>query len=254
MYNSVIKEARIFRKRSNCYAGKQNTKADSKTQRKWVVLCGSRRNDSEAREKAGRTGRACDGCTNDAGAFGDDESAMALLHKMDHGTEQFLERAEADVIAFFEKHQLHYVRRAPEQAIVIYELPFRTKNINYLVRVILEAEAKACRIDAVYPFSAEKIYEYPLCRAIAKENFRYRYGALQYDERDGEISFRYSYSISHGVYEDELGRSFECVLRSAENSYAVVQKNCVGKYKRNEAKEMLNEFHALVDDLNEMND
>lgn len=187
-------------------------------------------------------------------AFGDDESAMALLHKMDHGTEQFLERAEADVIAFLEKHQLHYVRRAPEQAIVIYELPFRTKNINYLVRVILEAEAKACRIDAVYPFSAEKIYEYPLCRAIAKENFRYRYGALQYDERDGEISFRYSYSISHGVYEDELGRSFECVLRSAENSYAVVQKNCVGKYKRNEAKEMLNELNALVGDLNEMND
>ena len=200
-------------------------------------------------------------------AFGDDESAMALLHKMDHDTvqwkkasidnpdtEQFLERAEADVIAFFEKHQLHYVRRAPEQAIVIYELPFRTKNINYLVRVILEAEAKACRIDAVYPFSAEKIYEYPLCRAIAKENFRYRYGALQYDERDGEISFRYSYSISHGVYEDELGRSFECVLRSAENSYAVVQKNCVGKYKRNEAKEMLNELNALVGDLNEMND
>ena len=187
-------------------------------------------------------------------AFGDDESAMALLHKMDHDTEQFLERAEADVIAFFEKHQLHYVRRAPEQAIVIYELPFRTKNINYLVRVILEAEAKARRIDAVYPFSAEKIYEYPLCRAIAKENFRYRYGALQYDERDGEISFRYSYSISHGVYEDELGRSFECVLRSAENSYAVVQKNCVGKYKRNEAKEMLNELNALVGDLNEMND
>ena len=26
-------------------------------------------------------------------AFGDDESAMALLHKMDHDTEQFLERA-----------------------------------------------------------------------------------------------------------------------------------------------------------------
>ena len=114
----------------------------------------------------------------------------------------------------------------------------------------MEAEAKACRIDAVFPFSAEKIYEYPLCRAIAKENFRYRYGTLQYDERDGEISFRYSYSISHGVYEDELGRSFECVLRSAENSYAVVQKNCVGKYKRNEAKEMLNEFHALVDAAN----
>ena len=185
--------------------------------------------------------------------FGDDEAAMALLHKRDHDAELFLEQAEADITAFFKKHELHYIRHAPERAIAVYELPFQMENAIFIVRVILEAETESCRIDAAYPFFAEKTYEYPLCKAIAKENIRYRVGALQYDERNGEVSFRYSYSISHGVYEDELGRSFECVLEAAENSYAVIQKNCVGKYERNEAKEMLNEINALVNDLNKTN-
>lgn len=186
-------------------------------------------------------------------AFGDDESAMALLHKMDQEADSFLKQADADVRAFFDRHQLHYIQRVSEADISIYEMRFSKKHISYIVRVALESRPKACRIDVVYPFSAEKIYEYPLCKALAKENFRYRFGAWQYDERDGEVSFRYSYSISHGIYEDDLQNIFGAMLKVVEECYDVILKNCVGKYKRNEKEEILNELNTLADDLNESN-
>lgn len=119
------------------------------------------------------------------------------------------------------------------------------------MRLCVEALPKVCRIDAIYPIAADKIYDYLLCKAIAKENYPRRFGSLQYDEHDGEVSYRYSYPIGHGVYKDDLKQIFLAVISSAVDSYTEVKKHCVGKYRSKEIDDILKRVNALVSDLSD---
>ena len=86
---------------------------------------------------------------------------------------------------------------------------------------------------------------------MAKENYSKRFGSLKYDERDGEISFEYSYPIGHGVYQDDLDRVFHAVVSSAAGAYEMIRKYCVGKFKNKEINEILQKVNALVSDLSD---
>ncbi len=167
------------------------------------------------------------------------------------GTQEYMEDATAVVKSFFQEEGWHYTERISKPDLVVYELGFNLKNCSLRMRVHVEALPRVCRIDAILPISADETYDYLLCKAIAKENYPRRYGAMQYDERDGEVSYRYSYPIGHGIYKDDLKQIFLAVANSASDSYAEVKKHCVGKYKAKEINDILKKVNALVSDLSD---
>lgn len=164
---------------------------------------------------------------------------------------EYMEGATTAVKSFFYDEGWHYTERISKPDLVVYELGFNLQNCSLRMRVHVEAMPQVCRIDAILPITADETYDYLLCKAIAKENYPRRYGAMQYDERDGEVSYRYSYPIGHGVYKDDLKRIFLAVANSASESYAEIKKHCVGKYKTKEINNILKKVNALVSDLSD---
>lgn len=167
------------------------------------------------------------------------------------GTQEFMESATSAVKSFFDEEGWHYGERISKPDLVIYELGFNLQNCSLRMRVHVEALPRVCRIEAILPITADETYDYLLCKAIAKENYPRRFGAMQYDERDGELSYRYSYPIGHGVHKDDLKRIFLAVANSASDSYVEVRKHCVGRYKKKEINEILNKINSLVSDLSD---
>lgn len=138
-----------------------------------------------------------------------------------------------DVIrGVFNDMDLHYREYVHQKGVHACELGVTAAGKSLRMKVYLEAETKVCRIDAIYPFLAERVFAYPLCEKMAEENFPRRFGALQYDSRDNELSYRYSFPISHGLHEDVFRTVFFAIVTSANASYDVIKQYAIGRFRK----------------------
>ena len=164
---------------------------------------------------------------------------------------EYMENATAVVKKFLDENHWHYGIRELRNDLVLYELGFSIKSVNLRIRIHVEADPDVCRIDAVLPISADSTYEYPLCKVLAKENFAKRFGSFKYDERDGEITYEYSFLARHGILKDDLETYFHAVVGSAISCYDDIRRCCVGRFKGKEVNEILKKVNALVSDISE---
>ena len=164
---------------------------------------------------------------------------------------EYMEQANASVREFLESNNWHYGTRELRSDLMLYELGFTVHNVNLRVRIHVEADPNVCRIEAVLPISADATFEYPLCKELAKENYPRRFGSFKYDERDGEITYQYSFLAGHGIHQDDLDTYFHAVVSSAASAYDEIRKCCVGRFKRNEVNDILKKVNDLVSDISE---
>lgn len=151
----------------------------------------------------------------------------------------------------FRDMDLHYHDYVHQPGVRAFEMNVTNKGRKLRVKVYLEASSRVCRIDAIYPFEAEAAFAYPLCEKLAKENYPRRFGALQYDTRDGELSYRYSFPITHGLYEDDFRTVFIAVLGSAHASYDVVKQYSVGRFHRADRDAITCQAQKLIIELDQ---
>ena len=151
----------------------------------------------------------------------------------------------------FRKKNWKYRDYTQQKGVKSFELGLREDGKLLHVKVYLETITKVCRIDAVYPFQAERAFIYPLCEKLVMENYPRRYGALQYDERDGELSYRYSFPIRHGLHEDDFMRVLMAIMASAHASYDVVKQYAVGRFRRAERDTITCQAQKLIIELDQ---
>ena len=151
----------------------------------------------------------------------------------------------------FRKKNWKYRDYTHQKGVKAFELGLREDGKLLRVKVYLEAITKVCRIDAVYPFQAEREFIYPLCEKLVKENYPRRYGALQYDAEDGELSYRYSFPIRHGLHEDDFMMVLMAIMASAHASYDVVKQYAVGRFRRAERDAITCQAQKLIIELDQ---
>lgn len=151
----------------------------------------------------------------------------------------------------FEEEEWRYAESEPREDVHIFEVGFTNEGVSLRMRISIESQPRVCRIDAILPIIVDKTYEYIVCKKIADANYVKRYGAFQYDERDGELSYRYSYPITYGVKKDELRNLILTVALSASEKYDEFKRACVGKFKAKELNEILENLNKLIRDLDD---
>lgn len=162
-----------------------------------------------------------------------------------------MEDAMEVVHRVFRKRSWKYRDYTHQKGVKAFELGIRENGKLLHVKVYLESDPKVCRIDAVFPFQAEREFAYPMCERLMKENYPRRFGALQYDERDGELSYRYSFPIRHGLHEDDFQNILMAVVASAYASYDVVKLYAVGRFRKPERDSITCRAQKLIIELDQ---
>ena len=162
---------------------------------------------------------------------------------------QYLTYAKKQVTDFFERESWNYREIITRPDLIAWELGMTGEHFTVRMRVAVEADPRVCRIDAILPAAADPVYDAILCKEIVKLNQPLRYGAFQYDESDGELSYRYSFPTQNGLYSDDLSRIFVAVLLTAKREFPKLQKFAVGKFTRAEEKQIQEYIERLMRDL-----
>lgn len=149
----------------------------------------------------------------------------------------------------FNDMELHFRDYRHQKGVHAFELGIRENGKQLRMKVYLESDPKVCRIDAVYPFTADREFAYPLCEKLLEENYPRRYGALEYDARDGELAYRYSFPITHGLYKDDFKTIFLTVVKSAMTSFDTVKQYATGRFHKDTRKQIADQVQKLLNEL-----
>lgn len=164
----------------------------------------------------------------------------------------YMEKTSAAVEeAFDTQGWKNYSKRSVRSDLMQYELGFNVENTKLRISVLVEDAPKRIRVYVVLPIAGEKTYEYLLSKAIVDANKRFVFGAFQYDQEDGELTYEYSYPVKHGFYKDDFLSIVHAVIRTAvdDDAYASIKKAAQGKYKRTEREAILRKIAPLVEEL-----
>lgn len=151
----------------------------------------------------------------------------------------------------FREMDLHYRDYIHQKGVRAFELGVSNKGKSLRMKVYLESVARVCRVDAIFPFQADRAFEYPLCDKMASENYPRRFGALQRDPKDGELSYRYSFPILRGLDEETFRTVFMAVIASAFASYDVIKQYAVGRFRKPTRDDIICRAQELIIELDQ---
>lgn len=155
----------------------------------------------------------------------------------------------ATVKKYLDSKNYNYRSYSTRPDVEIFEMNLTVGEVTFRIKIRVETDPNACRISAFLPIAADPLYVYPLSLAMAKLNYRKRYGAFKYDERDGEMSYEFNFRITHGINLEDFHVYFRSVINTSSDGYKIIRNNSVGKYKKSEADEILEKLKMLAKDL-----
>lgn len=162
---------------------------------------------------------------------------------------QYQEYAKNVVTSVFKRDNWRYREVLTQSDLIVWELGLSNDRVTIRMRVAVESDPRVCRIDAIMPTSVDPAYDAILCKEIVRLNQPLRYGAFQYDESDGQLSYRYSFPANNGIYSDDLEKTFLAVMLTAQREFLKLQKYAVGKFTKAETEQIRLYIERLTKDL-----
>lgn len=110
-----------------------------------------------------------------------------------------------------------------------------------------------CFITVYYPFCGDRTFIYPLSEKVLQLNYGKRYGGLQYDYRDQELSYRYGFFLPDQQFDSKLFvHIFKMVLRSAYDRYDELNRYACGRLSSQERKKVMCNCQKTMIELSRM--
>lgn len=169
----------------------------------------------------------------------DDEDDKQVLH-LDLGRTLDLSgdtTAEIDQIRdIFREIGLHFCDFEIKEGIHVFDGTVCADKKWLVIRLYVESDPKMLRMDVKYPFFAKRTLAPFLCEKLIKENYPRRFGALLYDESDGELVYQYNLPMTLGLHKDEFLAIFMALTKGALDSYDTVFRYALGDFDEREKK------------------
>lgn len=170
---------------------------------------------------------------------------------MSDKNKKILAQNVAAISNYLKKNNYRFSVMTPRDDISIFNLGFVVSKKSLKVNIVAETNPNSCKISAELPVSADKLYNYPLCYTMAKENYGFRYADFNYNEDTGQVSCEYSFSTEHGIYEDDFSVYFDSVIVTAFKYFDDIRNNCVGRFNDAETDEIFVRIKNLAKDITE---
>lgn len=159
---------------------------------------------------------------------------------------EFMQRTTATMQTFLGSVAWCYETITLQDDYALYEIDDLFDGVHLRARIHIQTGPRACRFSVILPVTADAALEYPLCRALVRENFTNAIGTFNYDERDGAISCDYCFFIRHELLEDDLDTCLRAVIRAALSGYETIRRCCTGDFEAVEAETIRKKASALV--------
>lgn len=175
--------------------------------------------------------------------------AIGDNYEMTEEDEKNMQEVTDIVRDYLDENQWKYAESKIRPDVICFELGFGMKQCHVRVKIYVETNPCVVRIDGIMPITMDPTYEYIVCKKILKFNYSKRFGSVEYDERDGELAYRYSFSTKHGLHKDDLDHAFHAVVISAVDCHEEIRKACAGRFSAGETREILVKINELVKDI-----
>lgn len=205
------------------------------------------------------------------GDRGNSEKAMRAIHaclkehlrKIESGEEQpapielsaedkeYLERASKSVQEYLDEKGITCKEEQVRPELKNYDFCCGMDDAMVGMRIVIDAHLRVCSVVGHFPFIADSVYEYPLCKMLANENLTLRFGSFQYREATGEIRYAYSFLAMEDIPKDDLDIYVQCVLQASLNMFDKLRKYSSGHF---DAAQTFFIFNQLKDLLQAMTD
>lgn len=164
---------------------------------------------------------------------------------------EFMQRTTATMQTFLGSVAWQYETITLQDDYALYEIDDLFDGVRLRAQIHVQTGPRVCRLSVILPVMADAALEYPLCRALVRENFTNAIGTFKYDERDGTIRYEYCFFIQHELFEDDLDTCLHAVIRAALSGYENIRRCCTGDFEAAEAEEIRKKANALVRALSE---
>lgn len=120
------------------------------------------------------------------------------------------------------------------------------RNTLLKVLILIDAAAESLTIDTTLPITCLTEYRMIMGSKLNKINKTLRYGAFLLDEDDGEITYRFTYSIAGqefnpAMFENYLG----CCLLIPDENYKSIARSATGSMTNQEKIKIVLEIKKL---------
>jgi len=123
------------------------------------------------------------------------------------------------------------------------------------IMLMLDETPSVCVITVYYPFRGDRKFVYPLSEKILELNYGKRYGGLQYDYRDQELSYRYLFFLPDQQFDKKLFTYiFKMVLRSADDRYDELNRYACGRLSLQQRKKVICNCQRTIIELSMMDE
>lgn len=164
---------------------------------------------------------------------------------------EFMQRTTATLQTFLGSVAWCYETITLQDDYALYEIDDLFDGVRLRAQIHVQTGPRVCRLSVILPIMADAALEYPLCRALVRENFTNAIGTFKYDERDSTIRYEYCFFIRHELFEDDLDTCLRAVIRAALSGYETIRRCCTGDFEAAEAEEIRKKANALVRALSE---
>lgn len=165
-----------------------------------------------------------------------------------------MEQAQETVEDHLRENGWNYDTHQPRKDVFVFDMGCHSGDVSLRIKIYVEARPNVCRISVILPVSASKTYQYPVCVLLANLNYRLRFGAFKYDERDGELSYEYSVLTNNGLTPEDFEQYMRACIGTSLDAYDQLRKYAVGRFKRSEKLEMKSKIKKMLEDIDSDND